>query len=98
MLLLSAVILTRTCDTQAEHVAIKLQTRFGVTNNDCRMIDSQKQLVRSMPFRITLAFGKLQDLQPVFVRIAKVKSFDTAGILVPVRQTLWTSRGMLDFV
>src|SRR6266496_686823 len=98
MFLLSAVILARTCDMQTQHVAIKLQTRFGIADHNRGMVNAEKQTILSLPFRITLPFGKLQDFQPVFIRIAKVESFDTARILVPVRQALRSSRSMLNFV
>src|SRR5215471_10708455 len=98
MLLFRSVILTCSSDAQSQHIAIKLQTCVGVTDDNRRVIDTEKKTILSLPFRVALAFGKLQDLQPVLVRIAKVESFDPAGILVPVRQPLRTGRGMLDLV
>ena len=90
MFLLSAVVFAGARDPQAKKVAIEFQTGFSITDYDRSMIDPQKQFVGSMPFRIALALGKLKDFEPVFVRIAKVKSFDAAGVLVPIRQTLRT--------
>src|SRR5690348_6545936 len=98
MFLLCAVVLAHARNAQTERIAIKLQTRFGVANNDCRMIDTKKQFVFLLPLLIALALGKLQNLEPVLVRIAEVKSLDATGILVPIRQTLWTSGSMFDFV
>src|ERR1051325_4372083 len=98
MLLFSSVILTRTCDVQTQHIAIKFQTRFSVADYNRRMVNAEKQTISSLPFRIALSFRELQDLKPVFVGIAKIKCLYAAGILVPVRQTLRTCRGMLDFV
>src|SRR5882672_9414820 len=62
------------------------------------MINAEKQSIVSLPFRIAFTFRKLKNLKPVRVRIAKIESFDAARVLVPVRQPLRTSRGMLDFV
>src|ERR1041384_6127371 len=98
MFLLGAVVLARTRDVQAECVSIKLQTRFGVADDDCRMIDTQKQFVFLLPLLIAFAFRELKDLEPVLIGIAKVKSPDAAGIPVPIRQTLWPSGGVFDFV
>src|ERR1041385_2366940 len=98
MFLLGAVVLAAACYAETKCVAIKLQTRFGVTNDNCRMIDSKKQFVFILPLLIALTFGKLKNLEPVLVRIAEVKRFDAARILVPVGQTLWTSRSMFYFV
>src|SRR6476659_8546043 len=98
MLLFSAVILTRTCDLQTQHIAIKFQTRFSVADDNRRVVNAEKQTIGSLPFRIALSFGELQDLKPMFVRIAKVKCLYAASILVPVRQTLRTGRRVFDFV
>src|SRR5262245_25261112 len=98
MFLLGAVILARAGDVETERVSIELQTRFRVADNDGSMIDSKKQFVFLLPLLIAFAFGKLQYFEPVLVRIAKVESLDATRVLVPVRQTLWTSRSMFDFV
>src|SRR5262245_1306745 len=98
MFLLRAVVLAGARYVQAERVSIKLQARLGIANHDCGMIDTKKQFVFLLPFLIALAFRELQNLEPVLVGIAKVKSLDTTGILVPIGQPLWTSRGMFDFV
>src|SRR5689334_17748121 len=98
MFLLGAVILTRAGDAQAECVAIKLQARFGIAHDNRSVVDTEKQFVFLLPLLIALACGKLQNLEPVLVRIAKVESLDAARILVPIRRPLWTSRSMFDFV
>src|SRR5689334_9227712 len=98
MFLLCAVVLARPGDVQTECVAIKLQTRFCITDHDRRVIDAKKQFVFLLPFLIALAFRELQNLEPVLVWVSKIKRFDAACVLIPIRQTLWTSRGMLDFV
>src|ERR1051325_1110928 len=98
MFLLRAVVLTGPRDVQTECISIKLQARLGIADDDCGMIDSQKQLVLVLPLLIALAFRKLQNLEPVLIRIAKVESLDAAGVLVPVRQTLWTGRSVFDLV
>src|SRR5689334_22288753 len=51
-----------------------------------------------MPFGASLVWRERQNLQEVAVRIAKIKRLDPAGILVPVGQTLWAGRGVLDLV
>src|ERR1700752_2788024 len=98
MFLLSAVVLTRARDVQTQCISIELETRFSVGDDDRRVIDSQKQPVFLLPLLITFAGRELQNLEPVLVRIAEVKSLDAAGVLVPVRQKLWTSRSMFDLV
>src|ERR1044072_899256 len=98
MFLLGAVVLTAARDVQTQSIAIKLQTRFSVAHNYCRVIDSQKQPVLLLPLPITFTRRELQNLQPVLVRIPEVKSLDAARVLVPVGQTLWTSRRVFDFV
>src|SRR5687768_6110402 len=98
MFLLCAVVLAGACDAQTERISIELQTRLCVSHHNGGVIDSQKQLVFPLPFLITFVRWKLQDLEPVLVRVTKVKSFDTTGVLVPVGQTLWTSGSMFDFV
>src|SRR6185369_4483947 len=98
MLLFCAVVLARTCDMEAERVSIELQTRFRIANDDCGVIDTKKQPVFLLPLLIALALGELQNLEPVFVWIAKVECLDAAGVLVPIGQTLWTTRRMFDFV
>src|ERR1043166_3283691 len=62
------------------------------------MIDAQKKTVFLLPLLIALAFRKLKNLEPVLVGIAEVKSFDATGVLVPIRQPLWTGGSMFDFV
>src|SRR5215510_13683960 len=98
MFLLGAVVLAGAGDVQTECVSIKLQTRFGIADKDRGMIDTEKQLVLPLPLLSTLAFRELENFEPVLVRIAKVKSLDAARVLVPIRQTLWTSGSMFDFV
>src|SRR6185437_14402934 len=98
MLLLRAVVLTRARDVQSECVSIKLQARFRVTDDDRSVIDAEKQLVFLLPLRITFAGRELKNLEPMLVRIAKVKRLDAAGIFVPIGQSLWTSRSVFDFV
>src|SRR5215510_9351301 len=98
MFLLCAVVFARAGDVQTECVAIKLQTRLSIADNNRGMIDTKKKLVFLLPLLITLTLRKLQDLEPMLVRIAKVESFDAARVLVPIRQTLWTSGSMLHFV
>src|SRR5215213_4132779 len=98
MFLLCAIVLTGTCDVKAQGISIKSQTRLCVSHNDSRVIDPEKQLVLPLPLPITFARRKLKNLEPVFVRIAKVKSLDTTRVLVPIGQTLWTSGSMFDFV
>src|SRR6185437_2932282 len=98
MFLLGTVVLARARDMQTECVSIELQTRFSVSDDDRRVVDTEKQFIFHLPLLIALAFRKLQNLEPVLVRIAEVKRFDAPRILVPVRQTLWTSRSVLDFV
>ena len=39
-----------------------------------------------MPLLIAFVFGKLQNLQPVPVRITKVECFDASSVLIPIRQ------------
>src|ERR1051325_2696047 len=85
-------------DAQSQHIAIKLQTCLSVTDDDRGVIDTEKESIFSLPFRIALPFGKLQDLKPMLVRIAKVERFDTASVLVPIRQALRSSRSMLYLV
>src|SRR6185369_5628267 len=98
MFLLCAVVLARAGDAQAECVAIKLQTRLGVADDDRGVIDAKKQFVFLLPLLLAFAFRELQNLEPVLVRVSKVKRFDAARVLVPVRQALWASRGVFDFV
>src|ERR1043166_9832641 len=96
MFLFGAVVLARAGDVQPECVAIKLQTRFRITDDDRGVIDTEKQFVLALPLLIALAFRKLQDLEPVLVRIAKVECLNAAGVLVPIRQSLWASRRMFE--
>src|ERR1051326_1508725 len=98
MFLLGAVVLTHARDVQAECVSIKLQARFRITDDDCSVIDTEKQLFFLLPLRIAFAGRELKNLEPVLIRIAKVKCLDAAGIFVPVGKSLWTSRGVFDFV
>src|ERR1044071_4029782 len=98
MFLLCAVVFARAGDVQTECVSIKLQTRLGIADDYRGMIDAKKQFVFLLPLLIAFTFRKLQNLEPVLVRVSKVKCFDAARILVPVRQALWTSRGVFDFV
>src|SRR5882672_8406467 len=63
------------------------------------MIDSQEEFVACvMPFRITFAFGKLQDFQGMSIWILEIESLDSGSVLVPCRQKLRTSRSMFDLV
>src|SRR5215510_9999450 len=98
MFLLCAVVLAGACDMQTECVSIELQTRFRVADNDRGMIDTKKEFVFRLPLLIALAFRKLQYFEPVLIGIAKVKRLDAARVFVPVRQALWTSRSVFDFI
>src|SRR6185436_13866303 len=98
MLLFCSVVFARAGDAQAKRVSIELQTCFCITNDDRGVIDSQKQSVFLLPLLITLAFRELQNLKPVFVRIAEVESLNAGRVLIPIRQTLWTRRSMFDLV
>src|SRR5262249_42736327 len=93
------VIFTLTRDFQTQGISIKLQTLRRVPDDNRRVIDTQKQRTYGMlPFRIAFAFGELQNLQVMAIRIPEVKSLDTASILVPLRQALRTGRRMLNLV
>src|ERR1043165_2971806 len=98
MFLLGAIVFTRARNVQPERVAIKLQARVGIADDDGGVIDSQKQLVLLLPLPVALTFRELQNLEPVRVGIAKVKGLDAACVLVPVGQTLWTRRSVFDLI
>ncbi len=98
MFLFGSVILARARDRQPEYIAIKLQTRFRVSDDDRRVIDTEKQSILSLPLRVALVCGKLQDLQPVFVRIAKVECLDAACVFVPIGKTLRASGSVFDLI
>src|SRR4029079_1578566 len=97
MFLLCAVILAHARDAQAQCVSIKLQTCLSITDYDRRVINTQKQLVFTLPLLITFAGRELKNLEPVLVRITKVERLDATCVFVPIRETLWTSRSMFDF-
>src|SRR5262249_10808984 len=51
-----------------------------------------------MPARVALAGREVEDFQVMAVRIAEVKRLDATRIGVPVRQPLWSSGSVPDFV
>src|SRR5205823_13196659 len=87
----------RTGHAHSQGVAVKLQTPFGITHYDGRVIDTQEQSSAGVvPFRQALARGKGEHLEIVAVRVMEIKRFDSSRVRVPVRQTLRTTRSMLN--
>ena len=74
-----------------------MQTPFGITHYDGGVIDTQEQSSAGVvPLRQALARGKGEHLEIVAVRVTEIKRFDSSRVRVPVRQTLRTTRSMLN--
>src|SRR6266852_6028037 len=51
-----------------------------------------------MPLGIAFTLGELQNLHGMFIGVFEVESFDAARVFVPIRQSLRTGGGVLDFI
>src|SRR6516164_3926562 len=99
MLLLGSVVFTLSRNAQPQEVAVEPKTGVGVRDGDRRVVDPEKHLAGlRLPFRVAFAGGKMKDFKRVSVGIFEIKSFDAAGVLVPIRQPLRTGRGMFHIV
>src|SRR5215472_3093584 len=97
--LLRTVIFALSGNPQTKKIAIKLEARVGVGNGDRGMVNPQEDAVaRMVPLGITLPLGKPKDFNGMFVRILEIESPDAACVLVPIRETLWRGRSVLDLV
>src|SRR5947207_2794635 len=97
MLLFGTVVLARTGHAHSQGVPVEMQTPFGITHYDGGVIDTQEQSSAGVvPFRQALARGKGEHLEIVAVRVMEIKRFDSSRVQVPVRQTLRTTRSMLN--
>src|SRR5215467_14587787 len=99
VLLLYAVILAFSGNLQTKKIAIELEAHVRVGNRDCGVINSKKEAAtRSMPLGIALPLRKPKDFDGMLVRILEIESPDAACVLVPIRETLWRGRSVLDLV
>src|SRR2546430_12342702 len=98
MFLLSPEILAFACLAQAEQIAIKMQTSVRVRDPDGSVVNAEKKVVGFLlPTRIAFAGWKINDLQIVLIRIAKIERFNTGSGFNRGWQRLWTGRNKLHF-
>src|SRR5262245_20880225 len=98
MLLFRIVVFAFANNPESESVPVEPQTLFSVLHHNRCVIDSQKELVRALPFGITLALGELKNFKEMPIRISEIKGLNAAGVFVPIRQSLRPRRGMLHLV
>src|SRR5712692_9856860 len=87
VLLLSSVIFALAGDAHPQRVAIEVQARIRVADDNRSVIDAEKQFIVSLvPPRIALAQGKLENFEKVTVWVTKIKGTDACRVLDVTRQ------------
>src|SRR5438874_10314912 len=96
MFLLRPKIFALTRFAQPKHVTIKSQTRLRIRDSNRSMIDTEEEVIGLfLPTRIAFARRKIDDLDIVLIRIAKIERFDSGSSFNRGWQRLWTGRNEL---
>src|SRR5271165_1222057 len=99
MFLFRAVVFTLSGYAHSENIAIKLEARFGVRYRDRRVIDTEEEsAARFVPLGRSLVLGKFQNLHGMLVGILEIERLDARGVFIPIGQSLWSGRSVLDAI
>src|ERR1700758_3305009 len=89
MFLLGSVVFTFSGYMHPEQVTVELEAGVNVPDHDCRVVDTEEQLVgRPMPLLETFVRRKLQHLYRVLIWILEIERPDAGRLPIPVRKPL----------
>src|SRR5262249_7712611 len=95
--LFGSVVRAFASDPKAQSIPIEAEALAGVGDDDRRVVDAEEQPVGGrMPFRIALSRREMQNLEGVPVGVFEVERFDSSGRRIPIGETLWLWRRVLD--
>src|SRR5438874_4591178 len=91
VLLLGSIVFALPGDLHSQYVAIELDAGVGVPHDDCRMVNTEKQLIRgAVPLVQTLVWREVQHLNRMPIWVLEVERRDARRVLIPVRKPLWS--------